>query len=164
MVIQSFCMAFYTNSELTFQVLQDKGILLPFFQAWVELLKGGKVKHDFELRKQLLGLCGIFRTDPDKIPAEVKQGLPGISKEFFTDLLHKMVDKRLEMIKAEQEDIDEQEKKLKGHKEKEEEDDEDEKEEEGEEAGDEGSDLESESDDGDFELEGGDMCLYDSGL
>jgi hypothetical protein len=76
MVIQSFCLAFYTNSELTFQVLQDKGILLPFFQAWVELLKGGKVKHDFELRKQLLGLSGIYRTDPVKIPAEVKQGLP----------------------------------------------------------------------------------------
>jgi len=53
----------------------------------------------------LLGLCAIFRTDPEKIPAEVRQGLPGISKEFFTDLLSKMVEKRKEMAKAEEEDV-----------------------------------------------------------
>jgi len=51
MVIQAFCMAFYQNSALTFQILQEKQILLPLFQQWVLLLKGGKVKHDFELRK-----------------------------------------------------------------------------------------------------------------
>lgn len=71
------------------------------------------------------------------------------------------------MAKAEEEDIVDQEKKLKGEKTKDDDGDDDEEDEDKEGSdleGKDADDIESESDDGDFELEGGDMALYDSAL
>jgi hypothetical protein len=142
-----------------------------FFGAWMELLKGGKVKHEFELRKILVGLSAIMRTDPSQIPPEVQQGLPQIITPFFTDLVSKMVSKREEMAKAEEEDLQDKEKKLSklngatGNNDAVEGED---PEDEGEAVEDDGNedfaDEDDDSEDGDFELEGGDMALYDSVL
>ena len=57
-------MAFYQNTELTFQVLSEKNILNNFFNQWNVLLQAGKIKHDFELRKILVGLGAILRANP----------------------------------------------------------------------------------------------------
>ena len=109
-----------------------------------------------------------MRADPSVIPPEIQQGLPGIMKEYFVDLLSKMVAKRKEMAKAEEDDIKYIEKKLRGTEaddDKDEEDNGEFKDEAEIEGGDgEFSDEDSDSEDGDFELEGGDMQLYDSAL
>lgn len=122
------------------------------------------MKHEFELRKIIIGLCSIFRTDPALIPPEVGQGLPAISSSFFTGLLAKMVKLRKEMQEEEEKDIDEQENKLKGVKEDREDEEADGEEEHDQKDLDDSEGDDDDSDDGDFELEGGDMVLYDSAL
>lgn len=75
-----------------------------------------------------------------------------------------MVSKRKEMQAEEEKDVEEAEKKLKGIKDQEREDDDDEDEEGDAEKKDDLEEEDDDDDDGDFELEGGDMVLYDSAL
>lgn len=84
MIIQTISMAFWYNSGLTFQILEQ---LSPESTAtktvFIKLMSVlPKLKHDFELRRLIFGLTAIVSTAPQAMPGLVSEKLPLVMKEL----------------------------------------------------------------------------------
>ena len=81
MVLQTVCMCFWYNSQLTFQVL-DLALhqTVTVFQRILQSLP--TLKHDFELRRVIFGFTAILATPIQALPAIVGQRLPDITKQL----------------------------------------------------------------------------------
>ncbi|CDW76775.1 UNKNOWN [Stylonychia lemnae] len=169
MLIQVISMTFWYNSALSFQILEQSQQTIPVFQTLLQTL--GDMKHDFELRRVIFGLTSILCTEPSLLPALVGQRIPEIMKQL-AQLSLKMREQRLEVLKDNEESIQEEQNK------KNEDDEEEENEDEHENMDGEATafdklkksekfdekDYGDDDDDSDYEYTGGDMAIYDSAL
>ena len=80
MVMQVFCMSFWYNSGLTFNLLfeidKTGGAIFTVFQRLLNCIPG--MSLDFELRRAIFGLTAIVNTDPSTMPGPVSDRLPDI--------------------------------------------------------------------------------------
>lgn len=93
---------FAYNTEATFSLLESSGKTLLVFQTWFSHMN--EFKKDFEIRRNIFGLCSIIKTNENCLPALVCQRLPDIMNQI-TLLTKKMHTERLEVLKDNQEHV-----------------------------------------------------------
>jgi len=186
MILQTVSMCFWYNSQLTFHVLEQSQMTVPFFASLMK--KMSSFKRDFELRRIIFGLASIVGTPPHTLPAIVNERMPEIVKQLAM-LSMKARDDRLNVLKDNEKYVEKTNKKLQDGFEDEEEEsneddhsDSDESEREfrenlakiqklkrrmnkkkhlGEEEDD---DQDEDGEDSDYEYVAGDLAIYDSAL
>lgn len=100
MVLQAIAMSFTCNATIVFQVLQSSGTLGVVMQTWFKFMND--FKKDFELRRNIFGLCAIIKTP--NLPELVSSRIPDIVNQL-TLLTQKMHTDRLETLKENEEEL-----------------------------------------------------------
>lgn len=102
MILQAIAMMFVYNSQATFSLLESSGKTLLVFQNWFSYMND--FKKDFEIRRNIFGLCAIIGSPENCLPALVSQRLPDIMHQL-TLLTKKMHNERMEVLKDNQEHV-----------------------------------------------------------